>query len=342
MKRPFIKKFLIIAISSLIITIGVKLHSVYQFPKVINWNHKQLQLIDDKTKNFSFAVLGDNRNSIDEFIQLMNSINSDDDTLFSIDLGDLVGNGEMRKYMLFIDQVKRFKKPLLTVIGNHDITNFRYYFTEENGRENYYNIFGNFYYSFAIGDAYFIVLDNADEQNIDIQQMTWLQEELEKSSAYKYRFVFMHVPLFDPRVRPPEVGHAMYNINSAKQLNSIFDKYNITMLFTSHIHSYYRGEWGKTPYIITGGAGAPLYGKTPEHSFYHSIKVSVSGKGIMYEVKKITPFQNSIVNRFIDHIHDAWEYIYYFIVFQYLYIMFCIIILYVFVYSLFLKKYRKN
>lgn len=36
-----------------------------------------------------------------------------------------------------------------------------------NGRGNYYDIFGPFYYSFTVGPGYFIVLDDADGGGID-------------------------------------------------------------------------------------------------------------------------------------------------------------------------------
>ncbi len=289
-------------------------------------------------EKYSFAVFGDNRGSISLFRTLINDLNSDDDIMFSIDNGDLVQNGEMRKYMLFIDQVKKLKRPLLTAVGNHDIKN---YDTTENGRNNYFSIFGRFYYSFAISDAYFIVLDNANESNLDPQQMEWLKEQLEIAHKYKYRFVFMHVPLFDPREEGLSIGHSMNDMKFAKQLNSIFDKNNITMLFTSHVHSFYRGVWSSTPYIISGGAGAVLYGKNPEHSFYHYIKVNVSDKGIDYEVRKVKAIDLDTIARFLYETYNAWQYIYCFIAVNYLYVMIFISVLYGLLYFTFLKRRKE-
>ncbi len=75
---------------------------------------------------------------------------------------------------------------------------------------------------------------------------------------YRYRFVFSHVPLHDPRKGEYAQGHSMKNMKEAIKLNRLLDKYRVTMLFASHIHAYFRGKWHQTPYIITGGAGAPL------------------------------------------------------------------------------------
>lgn len=55
----------------------------------------------------------------------------------------------------------------------------------------------------------------------------------------------------------------MKDLDFAKKLNRLFDENNVTMLFVSHIHGYYRGVWGRTPYIMTGGAGAELAGSDP-------------------------------------------------------------------------------
>jgi len=142
------------------------------------------------------------------------------------------------------------------------------------GRSLYYEMFWPFYYSFNVGPAYFMVLDNANQENIDPWQMIWLKEELEKSKSFKYRFVFFHVPLFSPTTRKTE--HVMSDIQNAKELNKLFDDYNVTMIFSSHIHAYYTGILGKTPFIITGGAGAELIGVDPQHDFYHYIKVNVT------------------------------------------------------------------
>ena len=97
----------------------------------------------------------------------------------------------------------------------------------------------------------------------------------------------MHVPLYDPRKGDYKKGHSLGNINFTKQLNKLFDDNNATMLFVSHIHGYYRGIWGKTPYIITGGGGAELAGSDPNHYFYQYIKVDIDNSNVKYEVVKL-------------------------------------------------------
>ena len=100
----------------------------------------------------------------------------------------------------------------------------------------------------------------------------------------------MHVPLFSPADQKPhnmELNDTNTTIG-ANTLQKLFNSYpNITMLFASHIHNYYTGKWGTTPYIITGDAGAPTYlgmtngnVTTPSHRDF--IKVTVTNKKVTF------------------------------------------------------------
>ena len=278
LKEKIFNKYLIIAALILLsLTGAIKIHSMLFFSEPHDWNYYQLQKINKNQTDFSFVVFADNKNSITTFNNLISRVNNENAT-FAFDIGDLVFNGEKEYFDFFLSQIKKLNKPLLTIIGNHELY--------DKGRANYYDIFGRFYYSFAIGNSYFITLDDANEKNIDAWQMNWLKNELKKGQNYKYRFVFMHVPLYDPR-KKNQPGHSMKNVTFAKELNKLFDKNNVTMIFCSHIHGYYKGVWGKTPYIITGGAGAELYGTDPNHFFYHYIKVDVSDGNVKYSVVKL-------------------------------------------------------
>jgi len=265
----------IILLLLLLLATGIKIHFILTEPKVSEWNYHQLKKIDHSKNNFSFVVFGDNKNSKRVFENLISKLNKEA-ILFAIDNGDLVLSGDKAYFKFFLDQIKDLNKPLLTVLGNHG--------AEGNGRRNYYNIFGPFYYSFFIGNSYFIILDDSNEKNIDKAQFEWLKGELKKSKKYRYCFVFMHVPLYDPRVG---FHHALKDKECARKLNKLFDNYHITMLFLSHIHGYFTGTWSKTPYIITGGGGAKLAGSDPNHYFYHYVRVTVNKYSVNYKLIKL-------------------------------------------------------
>ncbi|SHH51677.1 metallophosphoesterase family protein [Thermosipho atlanticus] len=270
-----------------------------------NLIYNNLMKIKMTSEDFTFVVLGDNKNSVSTFEKIISKINNDPTVKFVINTGDMVFDGNPIKYDFFLKQIKKFKVPLLVVPGNHDIS--------DNGYENYINFFGPLYYSFSIKNSYFIILNNANQTEVDPYQMLWLEKNLNFSQQYKYRFVFMHVPLFDPRFEQ-QPGHSMKNLKNANKLLDLFKKYKVTMLFFGHIHGFFEGNWDGVPYLITGGAGAELVGTDPNHYFYHYIKVHVSSKGVSYKIIKM----NSPDFNFIDRVGAfIWLYIYSFIVINY-------------------------
>jgi len=90
-------------------------------------------------------------------------VSREEGLVFAIDVGDIVYDGEKEKYRYFFKQVKHnCTVPLLLAIGNHEL--------REKGRGLYYDIVGPYYYSFSIGSTYFIVLDDASEEGLDMWQ----------------------------------------------------------------------------------------------------------------------------------------------------------------------------
>jgi hypothetical protein len=151
----------------------------------------------------------------------------------------------------------------VTSFGNHDLN-------DDGSNKNYREIFGPTYYSFQVGHGYFIVLDATTEAGFDTAERQWLESELQKSQASKARFVFMHVPVFDPRGGQ---FHKSLPDKDQQDLLDLFRRYKVTHLFASHLHGYFSGVWAGVPYTLTGGAGARLQGKDPAHFFHHYVTV---------------------------------------------------------------------
>ncbi|WP_126993712.1 metallophosphoesterase family protein [Thermosipho globiformans] len=267
--------------------------------------YKNISSLSVDKSTFSFCVLGDNKNSISTFNEIIKKLNDDSSISFVINTGDLVFDGSPIKYSFFLKQVEKLNKPFFVVPGNHDVS--------DNGVENYIRIFGPLYYSFYVNNSYFIFLNNSNEKNLDLFQLNWLEQELVKSQRFKYRFVFLHVPLFDPRVKT-QPGHSMKDLENAHLLLSMFKKYNVTMVFAGHIHGFFKGNWEGVPYIITGGAGAELVGLDKNHYFYHYVKVNVSENEVSYEVIKMDSPDFNVFDRIFAFI---WLYLYSFVVINY-------------------------
>jgi hypothetical protein len=230
-----------------------------------DWNKKELARIKvPDPNNFTFVVCGDNKGNESVFEPLLKDIDHSVEIAFVIDVGDLVPKGERRFYRRFLKEVQEnLAIPLLTAIGNHDLNN---------DSRNYEEIFGPAYYSFEMGQNYFIVLNATTEAGFNKEERKWLEDELKQAQASKTRFVFMHVPPFDPR------GNGFNKClpeKDRKDLLDLFKRYNVTHLFASHIHGYFSGVWDGVPYTITGGAGGGLQGSDPNHFFHHYITVHV-------------------------------------------------------------------
>ena len=343
-KYIFSKSFFIIAIILLVTVIFAKVYSLFTFPAVSDNNYKQLQKINASQTEFSFALFGDNKNSHKVFGTLIDSLNHDPDLSFALDLGDLVYDGEKEKYRWFLEQIAYSKVPFLTVVGNHDI--------REDGRTNYYDIFGPFYYSFHVGNAFFIALDDANEVQLEASQIHWLKTQLMMSDNFKYKFILLHVPLFDPRtkavakplfsipvLREYEFHHSLGNKQQVKELIALFEKHRVTHIYASHIHALYEGTWGQIPFTITGGAGAELIGNHPNHDFYHYLKISVFKNGMRQKIVKLSSPDFEIVDRLT---HDLWIYVYSFFAIHFLDAIILLVLIYLGGYLIVAKNRAKT
>lgn len=340
-KILFSKLVLSIVVLITVLVIGIKVYSKSVKINMSDNNFKEINKIDLSKTNFNVAIFGDNKNSHKVFKNLINTVNNDSTIDFAIGIGDFVYDGEKEKFQYFLEQFNQFNIPHLTVTGNHDIS--------EEGRSIYYQLFGPFYYSFNFKNSYFIFLDNSDQKELSGSQLKWLEDELEKAKNYNYKFVMFHVPLYDPRKEIPskplinlpilseyEYHHSMENKEQVKFLITLFEKYNVTHIYASHIHAYYTGKWGKVPFTIAGGGGAELVGNDPNHDFYHYIKLEVTDSTVSEKVVKLATPNFEIIDRIT---HNLWIYIYAFFAIHFWDVIILLAALYFILY--FLSNYNK-
>ena len=259
-----------------------------------NWNlHEIKRTAQAKpNENFSFAVLADNKNGYKTFKRILKDVENND-YVFAIDVGDLVYDAEKAKFRIFYNLIKNLKTPFLVAPGNHDI--------RETGEGNYFDIFGQPYYSFTYNNSLFIVLDTSNGQVIDEVQMGWVEKELQKN--YKHKFVFSHYSPFDPR---PNFWHALGDRANGEKFIALLAKYKPDIVFVSHIHGYYDVSRDGVEYIITGGAGGELLTDDPDHNFYHYIKVDVLGDRVN---KTVIRFPTPSTNYIERMAYDGWLYV---------------------------------
>jgi len=265
------------------------------------WNTDNLKLVSETDEgSFSFAVFGDNLNSKFVFENLLKLIDHDMDIAFAISLGNMVSRGKEEKYRLFIKQVREnLGIPLLTTMGSREL--------KSEGPALYHKIFGPSYYSFHIGKNFFMVLDDADPDELDLMLKDgWLEKTLQDAKGYENRLVFMHMPLYDPR---GEKYHECLPTDSAENLKKLFLKYNVNYIFSSHISAFFEGDLNGIPLFITGGAGAKLKETDVKNYFFHFLKVNINGRHVEVQVKPV-PFPDYV---WMDHLGYNIDYVYYYL-----------------------------
>ena len=279
-----------LALLSILGFVGFGLWNQYAPLSTHDWNKSEISRIRVTDPDyFTFAVFGDNKGNYSFFEPLLVDIDHDKDIAFAIDIGDLVGDGKRGQYRRFLNQVQEnLTTPFLTATGNHDY---------HNGFDEYRNIFGPTCYSFQAGRCAFFVFDSTNESGFDRADLQWLKNELSKAQGAEARFVFMHIPPFDPRG-----GRAYLPEKDRNDLLDSFKRYRVTHLFASHIHGYFSGLWEGIPYTITGGAGARLQGNDPEHFFHHYTKVRVNNGKVEVVVRHI--HAQSIMASLYDLVED--------------------------------------
>jgi 3',5'-cyclic AMP phosphodiesterase CpdA len=226
--------------------------------------------------SFSFAVYGDRQGNSEVFSQLIQKLNADKSLSFAVSNGDFAVNGRPATYSEYSRQLKKIKIPVYQVLGNHDAVG--------GGRSRFKKYFGPAYYSFEKNGVLFVVLNNAFKGDFDTEQLAWLKKQLAGSGA-RYKFVFMHRPVFDPGEIIKD--NLMSGRAITEELQSLFEKYRVNYVFAGHIHSYARQEKNGVVYLVTGGAGGRLHLPPEFGGFYHYVKVTVTDTGISDKIVRL-------------------------------------------------------
>lgn len=210
----------------------------------------------------TFIVFGDTRSSSDAHRRLIERIRNEVPD-FVLGTGDLVDEGhDLRQWQTFFE----VEGPLLRdnvffpALGNHDrqgrgrtADNYRMWFSlPDNGADPERS------YAFTWGIARFVVLDSNAHSFALTDQTEWLERELaaaRQDARLRHIFVVMHHP-------PYSISLHGGQRDLRERWTPLFERYDVTAVFSGHDHVYSRGEVNGVRYIVSGGGGAPLY---PRH-----------------------------------------------------------------------------
>ncbi len=252
-------------------------------------------------QKFRFAVYGDSRSDpVTHGAVAANIIVDQPVVVFNV--GDVVGEGLREEYKeQHFDPTRRLghQVPIYVAIGNHewkeadalgteDVPNFREYMAFPKFPELRIQELS---YSFAFGDAFFLVLDNTMDggdiffelAGVEMPLAKWLREQAQSEAAKqaRWRFAFMHYPPGSPC----EEDNMMV-IATRDEVVPLLRENGFHALFAGHVHDYERYDYDGFPVIVAGGGGASLedvtacQGQTPPElleivSAYHHLTVDL-------------------------------------------------------------------
>lgn len=240
-------------------------------------NEHSFTTADTLDSHFRFVALGDSRTNITARTQVFDAVKTVQPS-FILHTGDLVASGAVYdQWKVYFDNVENVCShiPLLPCIGNHDvlllgkIAPFYYKLFALPGDEHWY--------SFDYNNVH-VIMANSEERFTNIKkgspQYQWLHADLiaaSENESIDWIIVCFHRP-------PYNSGTHHGNDTLIRDLwCPLFDTYNVDLVFNGHEHTYERTHplyndtitsvqqlhelirVNGTVYVITGGAGAPLY-----------------------------------------------------------------------------------
>jgi 3',5'-cyclic AMP phosphodiesterase CpdA len=170
--------------------------------------------------------------------------------------------------------------------GNHDIRG-------DKSLAVYLHFFQKPYCSFADGDTLFVFLNTelpGEEEKIAGKQFAWLKAEVEK--PFKYKFVFLHEPLY-PLI--PRHGLDKY-ADARDSLHHLFVTKGVSLVVSGHDHIYSHATKDNILYVTvaTLGGQIPPYMKRSE--VFRYVTTTRNGEGYSFTVRDM---EGNIKNRFI-------------------------------------------
>lgn len=216
--------------------------------------------------SFRFAAYGDSRTDDAARARVRAQVQAAQPA-FSVDSGDLVEDGNDQalwdEWFATMEPLVA-TTPFVSVVGNHEVNSIRFY--QQFALPNRGSADTETYASWDYGNVHFVSLNTEIAYWAGSDQTQWLEADLARASS-------------DPRVRwivavlhrpPYSSGSHGSEMAVREAWSPLFEKYGVDLVFTGHDHHYERSlafangvpqrDGSGVVYVVTGGAGAPLYG----------------------------------------------------------------------------------
>ncbi|MEZ4359887.1 MAG: metallophosphoesterase family protein [Kofleriaceae bacterium] len=248
---------------------------------------------------FSFVVLGDSRSGAEAHRRVIERV-SQEVPDFILGTGDMVDDGaRQEQWQTFFDVERELlaDNVYFPSVGNHDrqgrgrtADTYRAYFSvPDNGGDS------ERYYAFGYANARFLVLDSNSHSFSLTGQTAWIERELisaRQDPRIRHVFAVMHHPPFSISLHGGQR-------DLRERWTPLFEKYGVSAVFSGHDHAYQRAERNGVRYFVTGGAGAPLYPRSPRagavdkaavqrfERAYHYLRVSVASGNVQIAAVRV-------------------------------------------------------
>jgi hypothetical protein len=211
---------------------------------------------DDDSGSIRFVLYGDDRGGAAIHQSVVKRM-LDEPADFLVNTGDLVADGRIvgqwENFFDIEDALLR-ERCLFAAIGNHDLVEesgasfLRYFGTREQQQKHV------FYTTFRWGFIRFFMVNG--EGTFLGDDRTWLERELTKAdaeSSLAWRVVVIHDGPFASGL------HGDNDKLHGADLPKLLRDHHVDFVLEGHDHIYERGVSDGMRYVVSGGAGAPLY-----------------------------------------------------------------------------------
>jgi hypothetical protein len=204
---------------------------------------------------------------------------------FVLSTGDMVADGrdpEDWQELFDATRVLYAELPVFPTLGNHEARSsgqgvpfYRDHVRTPTGPGD------EAFYVFDYGPVRVLVLDSNQSLERGSPQRDWLESEARRArqaSAPAHLFAAIHHGPFSSG------GHGPNEAIAGTDVEELLRRAGVELIFEGHDHAFERGDVDGLKYILSGGAGAPLYVTNDERPYqlafepaHHFVRVVVTG-----------------------------------------------------------------
>ncbi len=239
--------------------------------------------VTEPKNDFRFSIVGDRTGGATP--QIFGRVWREIDMLhpdFVINVGDTIeGGGDQIAQTQWQELRPIWERyshyPLYFTPGNHDV------FSETSKQLYEKETKRPAQYSFDYQEAHFTVLDNSRSTELSLDQLAFLEQDLERNKSKNPKLIFFHKPYW---IGPIRLGTEM-------PLHTIAKKHGVAHIISGHGHQFVRMVKDGIAYMEVGSSGGNMRAALErghgfkEGRFYHHVWGHIKGSKVMLTVKEI-------------------------------------------------------